>query len=396
MIQNKQNWPFKVGLFLFVSIWLVLTFSEFTLNIFNRHLGALIVIEDIPQVWGLGLRTAAGVVSVITILFFLAKRDLSTVETRMALRIVLILEAAYFLSFLPAGFIGIAYPVRSMSQLSRVFTQILPCFVESIIIPAVLVKLFFELNPQKPVKNAIKWALISGTAYLFVFWLNNAGIWIGTVITKGIEYILDYPLNMFSFLVTTVGLLLLTLYTAQLSRKTAGENSLSKVNLKKIGIIILTVGLYLNGILLLWLFFGSVGGWSSWYSWFLGHGYVGRWVLALPLVGLPLIFGAYLTDPNAKLNIGRIAQLSKKQINTFLYSVEAVGAVFFSIIALAYILPIPTTAVYIGAPIFKPTLTVLGTIFFVLVLVGLVLLLLIKQEKNDVALNKGAIEKNLE
>jgi hypothetical protein len=244
----------------------------------------------------------------------------------------------------------------------------------------VLAKLFFELNPQKPARGAIKWGLISGTVYLFVFWLNNAGIWIGTVITKGIDYVSLYPLNLFSFAITTIGLLLLTLYVAYFSKKSFGEEILTKLNLKKIGIIIATLGLYLNGILLLWLFFGSVGGWSTWYSWFLGHGYVAMWFLSLPLVALPLLFSVHSSNEDMKRGSrgGPLLHLKRKQINLFLFLVQGIGLIFFCVLSAAYILPIPSTSVLIGEPVFKPLLSIFGGLFFFFTVLALALSFIVK------------------
>ncbi len=39
----------------------------------------------------------------------------------------------------------------------------------------------------------------------------------------------------------------------------------------------------------MWLSLGSVGGWSDWYAWFLGHN-MELWMMAIPLVGVPLLF----------------------------------------------------------------------------------------------------------
>ena len=103
----------------------------------------------------------------------------------------------------------------------------MPGLAEVILIPVVLVKLFFELNPNKPAANQIKWGLIAGTAYIFVFWLNNAGEWIAAVAGKGVGYITQYPLNMFSFTLTTIGLFLLVYYAAYFSKKSIQETGLN-------------------------------------------------------------------------------------------------------------------------------------------------------------------------
>jgi hypothetical protein len=155
--------------------------------------------------------------------------------------------------------------------------------------PIVLCKLFYELSPSRPVKNAIKWGLISVASYLLVSWLNNMGMWVYAVAEKGVQYISLYPVNAFSFATTTVGLLLMTVYAAYFAKKSFGTESFDKLDLYKIGLILTFFGLYMDVNYVLWLLFGSVGGWGSWYAWMLGHN-MDQWLLALPLLGLPLLF----------------------------------------------------------------------------------------------------------
>jgi len=45
-------------------------------------------------------------------------------------------------------------------------------------------------------------------------------------------------------------------------------------------------------IYVMWVLFGSVGGWGPWYQWFLGHN-MDLWVMALPAAGVPLLFSRY-------------------------------------------------------------------------------------------------------
>jgi len=188
------------------------------------------------------------------------------------------------------GLIGLANPsVTFGDALLMTIESTLPCFVQSIGLVAVLVKLFLELSPNKPEKNAVKWGLIAGAFYVFVFWLNNTGMWIAAVVDKGTDYIMLYPANMFSFLFTTVGLLLLALYAAYFSKKSIGTESLAKLNLHTVGVIVTLVGLYFGVHYVMWIFLGSVGGWGSWYAWIVGHN-LDLWAMSLPFVGLPLLF----------------------------------------------------------------------------------------------------------
>jgi hypothetical protein len=371
-MESKVNWPFRIGLFLVVIAWFSFNFYEFTLGIFSRHTTWPIVTEDIPGVWGLGLVVAGGLIAITTVLHYILKKDPSKTEVITSLRNILLLQAAYFLAFLP----GPIWRFYFRFSVSNIVGAILPTLVESVAIPIVLVKLYLELNPNKSMKGAIKWGLISLFVFLFVFWFTNSISWVGAVLQKGADYLLLYPVNMLSFVLTVFGLLALTFYAAWFSKNTIGKEVLGKFDASKIGLLISILGLYYNLIYVLWLFFGSVGGWGRWYAWFLGHGNL--WALSLPFVGLPLLFGTPTNceDVELKFNFGLI---KKKWLNSFLYSAQAIGAVFYAVFSAAYILSIPSTKVLTGDPIFHSLLLIFGGLFLILIISALVLFTLVKQ-----------------
>jgi hypothetical protein len=104
---------------------------------------------------------------------------------------------------------------------------------------------------------------------------------------------------LLSFLVTSVGLLLLGLYAAYFTKKSMGVDTLEKVNIHTVGIIVTLVGVYFLGHYVMWLFLGSVGGWGTWYAWLLGHN-LDLWAMALPFLGLPLLFIKNALNSEAK------------------------------------------------------------------------------------------------
>jgi len=304
MPETRQYGALKIGLFLTAIVWFLFSFHELfkaTVNIaeyqfFSGPGATWILVTDVSGVIGLVARTVAGLVAVAAILVYLMK-GLSRALTLKSVKAIIVFEAIYCLSLLISGIWGIL-PVSVGSlgnnqgvvfSLSFILNTGIPCLVEAIAIPIALFKLFFALNPNKPQKGAIKWSLIAGTLYVFVFWLNNATSWIIVVMEKGMAYVADYPANIFSFALTTFGLLILGLLTAYFTKKSAGTESWDKLDLRKAGAIIIAVGLYFDIIYIMWILLGSVGGWSGWYAWFLGHN-MDLFALALPLVGLPMLF----------------------------------------------------------------------------------------------------------
>lgn len=287
-MSSKPNLALKIGVFILAFAWFSFTLYELILGFLHsshpdQNVGAYRLLSETAASTGLAFRTAGGFVAFITSLFYIVKKDRSTPETLMALRFVVAFEAIYwfslFFSILPSAWLQL-----------NLFTLVnnLPCTVESIALPIVLCVLFVKLSPEKAGTSGVKWALISGVICILVFWLNNSVNWIMAVIVKGSDYLLSYPANLFSFILTTVGLLMLVVYTAYFTWKTIKKNDYTNMNLRTIGIIIVCFGLYFDVTFVMYLFFGAVGGWGTWYAWFMGHN-VDLWLMVIPLVGLPLL-----------------------------------------------------------------------------------------------------------
>jgi len=296
----KLNRTIRTGLFLTALAWFTFTFYEFTNGVLHHihpdpdnPVWTYLVLQETGGCVGLGLRTAGGLVAVIASLFYLINRDLSKPEALMALRMIVIFEASYWLSFLFS-----IIPSEFTRLTVMTIENNIPVTVQSIALPIVLVMLFLNLSPKKAATSGIKWGLISGTVYILVIWLNNACNWIVEVVpvqgsemmmAKGIDYLSLYPANLFSFVLTVVGLFLLTLYAAYFSKKSIGKPEFTQINLRTVGFIVTALGLYFDIIYVMYMFLGPVGGWGIWYAWFTGHN-LDLWLMALPFAGLPLLF----------------------------------------------------------------------------------------------------------
>lgn len=291
MINTKDNLPLKTGLLLVALVWFFFNGFQFIKGAYNIYQFTYwVALTDTAGMFGLGFRTMAALIAVFTVLFFITKKDLTKPELLMSVRWIILGEIVYFLALFPVlvWFIALSSGASSFG-LGSILETLIPVFVESVIIPAALVKLFFELNPNKPEKGAIKWGLITGTLYILMFWLNNTGNWLSSALEKGTQYVTAYPDHILSFGLTTIGLLALTIYAAYFAKKSIGTESLEKLDLRKVGAIITAAGLYFLVIYVMWLLWGTDAKWSFWYAWFLGHN-MDLWALCLPLVGVPLMF----------------------------------------------------------------------------------------------------------
>lgn len=65
--------------------------------------------------------------------------------------------------------------------------------------------------------------------------------------------------------------------------------------------------------------------------------------------------------------------LSGKRFNNFLYAIQGVGGVFVAVFLAAYLAGLPTTNVLHNQPVVRDTLGVVGAIFLVLILAGVIL-----------------------
>ena len=291
MAEQKYYSPLKIGFLILAIAYFLFTFhAMFTLEWIGEWEGrglysTIIFVEDISAVIGLIFRFASSIIALAGIIVYFVKKGLSAQTSMKALRVILVGEAIYWLGLLASGVL----PFLGFVTLTSIITNEIPLLVESIAIPVALFKLAYELNPNKPTKGAIKWGLIAGAVFVLVFWLTNTGLWIVTVGEKGWEYLFSYPENLGSFGVTTIGMFVLTVFTAYFVSKSVGTEAVEKLKLKTIGAIIIALGLFFLWNYLTWIFFATDASWSWWYAWFLGHN-MDLWLLSLPLVGLPLLF----------------------------------------------------------------------------------------------------------
>ncbi len=288
VVNRNSEWAFKVGLFFVALVWFSFTAYQLGRALVN---GVDVPYTDIPGGIGLGLRTAAAFVALVTILFFLAKRDLSPVEVVNTFRWLVLFEAGYFVLFLPAAVWGLQYSSILYSREFFIIEAGLPCLLKATILPTVLVVLFFKLKPNQPAQEAIKWGLIAASASIFALWFDYTAQWWSEIFLQGTGFLSQYPIYAFEFALTAAGLLFLAVYVGIYTKDSSEEKTLAGLNLKKAGLVITALGLYFDIIWLLWLLFGDVsaGRLTVWPTFSVDHN-IDLWMATLPLVGVPLLF----------------------------------------------------------------------------------------------------------
>ncbi len=299
MEENNLETPIKVGLQTVVTAYFLFTLHALLTiswvgewELLSPVMRLVIYVEDVGATAGMVFRFIASLVAFMAVTLYLAKRSLGERTKNRILILVLFCEAVYWLSLLPSGVMPLVYlrPRQPfMSAVASLFSSDIPCLVESIAIPIVLFMLIAKLRTGKPVKFAIRWSLVSGAVYIFVFWIVNTGIWSLALMQKGSSYLIVYPENLAGFVFTVFGLLALTIYAGRFAKKSWATQSLDLLNHRVAGMIISLVGLWFLWNYLTWIFLGRNELWSAWYAWFLGHN-LDLWLLTLPLLGLPLMY----------------------------------------------------------------------------------------------------------
>jgi hypothetical protein len=262
-----------------------------------------IFITDIAAAPGMAFRFVAGIIAVIAVAYYIKKPPPTTKKLYDILKVILVFEAIYWFGLVATAgleiyFLIVVPSTSIMATLTTAMEGALANTLEAIVLPIILLVLAFKLNPNKPSSIPIKWALISGTTLIVSLWLVNMSLWVSTVATIGWAGVTNYAVNTVSFVLTVVGMLILSLFTAwyTISYIRAKPQVLS---LKTVGVIITALGMYFLWEYLSWIFFGGDYLWSNWYAWFLGHN-LDLWMLALPLVGIPMLFYAKEKTETAK------------------------------------------------------------------------------------------------
>ena len=310
---KSERKPFvKATFFIVLLSWLVYTIYWFVKVVrvlpqaFATYTYPIESVLEVVGTSGLGIRTVAALAMILAMVNFFRMKEASKVMKLIGF--ALVLEALYFLCFIPSAFFGFlagfgltgGHTLISGQEggLWFIIETGIPALVEAIIMPVSLLKLRSKLaSASKSHKEIIKWACVVGVSYITVFWTTYVTQWIATFIQPegyastypgfGIKYILDYPLNMFSFLITSVGLPLLMIFFVW-SVLPAIRDPAAGLNLRRVGMTLTLLGGYFITIIELFYIFGYVGGASVSIVFFMFNN-PDLWCVTLPALGIAMI-----------------------------------------------------------------------------------------------------------
>jgi hypothetical protein len=317
-MKNGGNFFIKMGLSMVLCSWLIYTiywfFKQFTATAWSANWGSKASAVDIilasVGTLGLAFRIGAVLAAILAMVNFLKGKELSKVLRPLSF--ALLMEAPYFMSFIPSAIFGFVagfgllsgYHTLTEGGLWFIVETAVPTLVESVIMPFSLLKLRSKLIPaSRSYRKIVEWSCITGVSYLIVFWLTYFTQWIATFMQPesyaslylgyGIEYVLNYPLNMFTFIFTSVGLPFLMIFFLR-SSLPAIRDPAKGLNLRNVGIALTLLGGYFITIITLFMIFGAVGGPSIWIIFFMFNN-PDLWCITLPVLGIPLILTKHST-----------------------------------------------------------------------------------------------------
>jgi hypothetical protein len=195
--------PLKIGFIIVALAYFLFTFhAMFTLSwigeweSFNGSLRITIFAEDLSAAIGIAARLVASAVALGGVIAYFVKKGLSIQMTKKLFRVVLSGEAIFWLGLLTTAILTLTSTlgftvwranghVSTLPIAASIMIYEIPLLIESIVVPAVLFKLYYELKQNKPVKRAIKWGLITGAVYVLALWLTSSVIWVSTVLRQG-------------------------------------------------------------------------------------------------------------------------------------------------------------------------------------------------------------------
>lgn len=227
---------------------------------------AIFYATEVTPSLGILFRWLASICALYSAAVWVSKKEFAA-PLRRAVRGALLFEGANYLTMIPAVVSGFTYPFIGELWYYGETPGIVVLLLNGLatlamvaIIPYFVFKLRSKLSHGNKPEEIAKWACLTGSAYLFVFWFAYTMSWLSSLVPwsaraqPGMELLYN-PLDMASFVLTVFFLLAVMLYGwATLIPAAAGK---AELNLKGVGITLIGLGLYFTLIIIIYYLIGG-------------------------------------------------------------------------------------------------------------------------------------------
>jgi hypothetical protein len=249
-------------------------------------------------------RAIAGAFAFYAAFLFWRKKDTAMPTVRKSATAALVFEAVFFLALIPSIITAIAYNLTSENLfyfghtpgILLLYGTVIPCLAIVLVVPPLLLKLRAAIKHEASNQEIIKWASLTGVAYLFVvFWFTYSMLWAGVTVPYtrvyeeyGLTFLLQ-PTNLLSFSLTVFGLLALAIATL-ITTLPAIKKQTTQPNLTRIAVILLAFGSY---FIFNTFYYYLTGGYAAhpsvWYEVIGPLHNPNLWAIALVFLGVPVL-----------------------------------------------------------------------------------------------------------
>jgi hypothetical protein len=260
--------------------------------------------EGVAGTVGLILRAIGGLFAVQAAYLYWRKKDTAQQQIRRKASTALLMEAGFFLAMIPSVIAAFAYNASTeylfyfdhTPELLLMYGTAIPCLAMVLTMPPLLLKLRAKVTHGASNQEIIKWASLTGVAYLFVvFWFNYSMLWVAVTVPYphlqvqyGLSFILE-PANFLSFVATVFGLFTLAAL-ALVFALPAIRKQPNKPNLTGIGAVTAAFGGYFIFTTVIYFLTGGYEAHPSvWYEVIGPLHNPNLWCIAFIFIGLAVI-----------------------------------------------------------------------------------------------------------
>jgi len=260
--------------------------------------------EGLSGTVGVVLRAVAGFFAFYSAVVFWRKKESALSLIRGKVGTALLLEGAYFLSFIPSTVAVFVYYFANENLyyfdhtpgLILLYVTGVPCLIIVMVIPSLLFKLRSKIIQGSSSQGIIKWSCLAGVSYLFlVFWLSYSMAWVANMVPfgraqgqYGWSFLLE-PINLASFIVTVFGLFLIAIFGLMVTLPVMKKLPI-KISLRRIGAAMMAFGGYFVFNLLYYYFTGGYAAHPNvWYEVIGPLHNLNLWCVTFLFLGLALL-----------------------------------------------------------------------------------------------------------